>query len=382
MLKTKVIIITLEYPPLRGGAGVYSEELAYATVQSGIDLEIWSPIGSVQNHGIQLKPLPFCGSQSLVSSFKLILEIKKRLNQLSQPFILHVAEPGSLRAFVRFAWMLPKNIDFYVTIHGSELVRFTRFFLEAKWFRKFLARAKKIHVLSSYNQRELLSFCPESKTIICKFPGAPARRILPTSKRTESINPKVRILCVARIHPRKGQDYLLDIVGLLNQELQRKIDICFVGPVKNARFYQKLLNQEKDLICDVQFLGDLNDELLRIEYEKADIFALTSMPLLNSVEGFGFVYMEASAHGLPILANRVGGVEEAIQDGITGILVDPNNEKKIRSELERLINDSDERKRMGENGRFWASQHTWKKVAVNLFDKLLTRHPQRQDVID
>ena len=382
MLKTKVIIITLEYPPLRGGAGVYCEELAYAAVQSGFDIEVWSCKDSAQANGIKSIPLPFSGSQSLICSLKLILETKKRLNQLPTPFILHLAEPGSLRAFVRFSWMLPKNIDFYITIHGTELVRFTKFSLEGKRFRKFLARGKKIHVLSSYNERELLSFCPESKPIISKFPGAPARRILPTGKRTEKISPKVRILCVARIHPRKGQDYLLDIVGLLNQELQKKIEVCFVGPVKNTKFYQKLLNQEKDLICDVQFLGDLNDEHVRIEYEKADIFVLTSMQLAHSVEGFGFVYLEASAHGLPILANRVGGVEEAVQHGTTGILVDPNNVKKIRSELETLINDSDKRKRMGENGRLWASLHTWGKVAENLFGKLFTKHPQRQDVID
>ena len=77
-------------------------------VQSGFDIEVWSCKDSAQANGIKSIPLPFSGSQSLICSLKLILETKKRLNQLPTPFILHLAEPGSLRAFVRFSWMLPK----------------------------------------------------------------------------------------------------------------------------------------------------------------------------------------------------------------------------------------------------------------------------------
>ena len=55
------------------------------------------------------------------------------------------------------------------------------------------------------------------------------------------------------------------------------------------------------------FTGDLLDQELQQAYNEADFFALTSIPRTKSVEGFGFVYLEASAHGLPIIAHKTGG---------------------------------------------------------------------------
>lgn len=363
----KIILVTLEYPPKRGGAGVYCEELAYAAVQLGVDFEVWSPKGSAITNGIKTIPFPFRGSQGVICSIRLVLEINKRIKKQFKPFIIHVAEPACLRAFIRFDWLLDSETDFYATIHGSELDRFTKFSIERRNFRRFLTRAKKIHVLSSYNERKLVVFSPESKQSICKFPGAPARRILPDGKTPQKTVNTVRILCVARIHPRKGQDYLLDVIGGLKYDLQKKIELCFVGPIIKQSFYKKLLEQNKKLICKVKFLGDLTNQQLKSEYEKSDLFVLTSLALADSVEGFGFVYLEASAHGLPILANQVGGVEDAVQSETTGILLEPNNASKMRFELERLIKDSSLRQKLGENGRKWASQHTWKSVAQNLF---------------
>jgi phosphatidylinositol alpha-1,6-mannosyltransferase len=62
----------------------------------------------------------------------------------------------------------------------------------------------------------------------------------------------------------------------------------------------------------VRFLGNLPDAELDRVYAQADVFALTSIDHGHSVEGFGLVYLEASAHGLPVVAHRVGGVAEAV----------------------------------------------------------------------
>ncbi len=57
------------------------------------------------------------------------------------------------------------------------------------------------------------------------------------------------------------------------------------------------------------------DDRLGEIYAQADIFAMTSMPHRLSVEGFGLVYLEAGAHGLPVVAHAIGGVPEAVLDG-------------------------------------------------------------------
>ena len=96
----KIIILTYEYPPTRGGAGIYCEELGFAAANACFDLEVWSPLESSRSDELKDYPLPFKGSQSLCSSFRLMLEVRKRISQIHSPFLLHVAEPGAKSFFI------------------------------------------------------------------------------------------------------------------------------------------------------------------------------------------------------------------------------------------------------------------------------------------
>ena len=364
----KIIILTYEYPPTRGGAGIYCEELGFAAANAGFDLEVWSPFESSRSDELKDYPLPFKGSQSLCSSFRIMLEARKRISQIHSPFLLHVAEPGALRAFLRFRWFLKPLPPYLITIHGSELLRFTGNRFECRLFRKTLAESKSIHVLSSFNRRSLLQFCPAAKDLIKMIPGAPARKVLPTMIQGEKSEETVNILCVGRIHPRKGQDKLINAVNQLPEHLRKKTRLCFVGPVVDQSFYRSLEQDAKRSGCEIMFLGELSDGELREQYERADVFGLTSMPRKDSIEGFGFVYLEASSHGLPILAHRIGGVEDAVRHEETGLLVDPLSEADLCNSLERLVTDSELRAKLGENGKKWANHHSWRKVAEKLYE--------------
>ena len=178
----------------------------------------------------------------------------------------------------------------------------------------------------------------------------------------------VNILCVGRIHPRKGQDKLINAVNQLPERLRKKTQLCFVGPVVDQSFYRSLEQDAKRSGCEIMFLGELSDGELREQYERADVFGLTSMPRKDSIEGFGFVYLEASSHGLPILAHRIGGVEDAVRHEETGLLVDPLSEADLCNSLERLVKDSELRAKLGENGKKWANHHSWRKVAEKLYE--------------
>ena len=89
-----------------------------------------------------------------------------------------------------------------------------------------------------------------------------------------------------------------------------------------------------------RFLGRLADQHLL--HAAIDIFALPS-----HLEGFGIVYVEAALHQVPSVALRVGGVPEAVVDGLTGILVDPSRGELLSSALTRLAGDQKLRDRMG-----------------------------------
>ena len=95
---------------------------------------------------------------------------------------------------------------------------------------------------------------------------------------------------------------------------------------------------------------------------------MTSMPYRNSIEGFGLVYLEAAAHGLPIIANRVGGVEDAVSDGENGILVDPGDEPSLTKALNRLIENGNLREKMGAKGLAWSRSFSWHNAFKTLFE--------------
>jgi glycosyltransferase involved in cell wall biosynthesis len=86
---------------------------------------------------------------------------------------------------------------------------------------------------------------------------------------------------------------------------------------------------------------------------------MTSINHESSVEGFGLVYLEASAHGLPVVAHAVGGVPEAVVDGVTGLLVPPVNLPALTAAFQRLVTDAELRRTLGTNGQEWARRNCW-----------------------
>ena len=160
---------------------------------------------------------------------------------------------------------------------------------------------------------------------------------------------------------------LLQAVKALSDEKKANLTCWFAGPSTHKKYAKKLKEMSCSVGPKVKFLGDLSDEELRETYQQADIFALSSVPKPNSVEGFGFVYLEASAHGLPILANQTGGVEDAVLDGKTGLLANPKITGDLVEKLDQLLGEPGLRETLGKNGLEWASQHDWKKVANRLY---------------
>lgn len=372
MNKRLITLITHEYLPDRGGAGVYCEELASAANKAGHEIEVWAPRGSIQNDSFKVRHMPHKGSQDWTCSWSLLKFIK---NYRPFPDLVHLGDPGVLRAFIRFHWALKTCPTLVITIHGSELLKFTRNQLEKFLFLSLLKKTSRIHVLSKHNEQVLISIFPEIFKKIVRIPGAAARRVLPlddclNEEVSKSPDTEISLICVGRIHPRKGQLELINAIAGLSQKSKNKLKCYFAGPIIKQTYFKKLQEAASKSCCIVEFLGDLTDEELKNKYETADIFALTSIPQPKSVEGFGFVYLEASAHGIPILAHRTGGVEDAVKDEETGFLVDSGNHSGLIEKLEILINDERLREFMGRKGRKWAMKHTWSQVSKELYEKL------------
>jgi len=149
---------------------------------------------------------------------------------------------------------------------------------------------------------------------------------------------------VANLFPRKGYEYLLEALV----DVRKKIpDIhCVIVGEGDTGYQKQLMNlvNERALHSVVTFAGFQSNVL---EYMAAfDVVVLPSI-----LEGFGMVLLEAMAMGKPVVASRVGGIPEAVEDGVTGILVPPAHSRRLADALVALLENPGLRQSMGEAGR-------------------------------
>jgi glycosyltransferase involved in cell wall biosynthesis len=149
------------------------------------------------------------------------------------------------------------------------------------------------------------------------------------------------ILCVAHLYPRKNVATLLAAMTRLSN--QAVLRVVGTGP-DLARLERRA--RELGLDGRVEFLGHVAFDRLAGEYRRADVFCLPSRQ-----EGFGIVFLEAMAAGLPIVAARAAAVPEVVSDGESGILIAPDSPGDLAAALDRLLSDPEERRRLGEAGR-------------------------------
>jgi glycosyltransferase involved in cell wall biosynthesis len=155
---------------------------------------------------------------------------------------------------------------------------------------------------------------------------------------------KVRLLTVARLIGRKGHMKVLDA---LNELPNVNYTIVGSGPRKD-----ELMEEigKRGLSDRVKLILDAKDDDLPKIYAASDIFVMPAAKSEQDREGFGIVYLEAGLFALPVIATNQPGVDEAVVDGETGLLIDDNPAALVDA-LKRLIADSGLRARMGSKGR-------------------------------
>jgi len=366
-----VFVITHEFYPKRGGIATFTEEVALAGAALGHTLEIWAQRSLPAQEKIWpfiIRRLPLSGTHNLSCRFKIIIWLIRERRRLRHA-IVYLPEPGpmlALMALLPIRSFLPRRL--VLTFHGSEILRFHADPLTRWLTRRLIRHAYRISTLTHFTKNLLCERFPEASSKTFLTPGALRAEFAVRQYEPNTAAPgKVVVLTVGRLHPRKGQLLALQALQALPPELAARVEYWIVGNAVKPGYERILREAAARPGLTVRFLGALPDEELDRIYAKADIFALTSIDHGHSVEGFGLVYLEASAHGLPVVAHRVGGVAEAVVDGETGFLASPHHPAELTAAFGKLINDSELRNRMGSAGRDWARRNTWTRAAELLF---------------
>jgi phosphatidylinositol alpha-1,6-mannosyltransferase len=365
-----LFLITHEFYPKRGGIATFTEEMAKASVGLGMDVEVWAQ----QTNGnpekswpFRIRRMPLKGTHDLSCQFRLAYQLIRSRRKLRNATV-YLPEPGpmlTLMLLQRFNAFRPKHL--VLTFHGSEILKFYRNPFIRPMASRLIGYADRISVLTHYTRDLLLAHFPEAKDKILVTPGAIRSDFAVVNHKPAPESEKTIILTVGRIHPRKGQLITLESLRNLAPRFRSQIEYWIVGSCTKPAYKKTISDLAKSSDFPVRFFGDLPDDELSRIYERADIFAMTSVDHGSSVEGFGLVYLEAAAHHLPVVAHRVGGVAEAIVDGVTGLLVPPEHPAQLSAAFEKLISDKSYRETLGTAGHAWARRTDWQQSARVLF---------------
>lgn len=367
-----LILVTHEFFPHRGGIAVYAAEMGRAAAEMGYTVEVWAPALPSNTEEpawpFQIRRLSLVGDHSLLSQWRMARELLAHADRLNNA-TLYIPEPGPLLAMLLlqyFDTIRPARLT--LTFHGSEIQRLGSRRLLRWSTNHLLARTDRISVVSEYARHLLEKHFPSSAPKVVVTPGAlrPDLRLTQTSPAALP-GAKTIILTVARLNPRKGQLEVVNALKALPSAQRASLEYWLVGGHGKENYDRLLADAAATAGFAVKFLGDIPDDQLGSIYAQADIFAMTSMPHKHSVEGFGLVYLEAGAHGLPIVAHAIGGVPEAVVHDETGLLVAPGDLPGLTQAFARLLGDPPLRRRLGETGRARALARTWHDSALSLF---------------
>lgn len=181
--------------------------------------------------------------------------------------------------------------------------------------------------------------------------------------------PNGSILCVANFGAQKGHEVLITAFAAVAREVA-DARLVLVGDGELMPRIRSLV-ETKGLTERVKFTGRVDDVWPYLA--SASLFVLPSL-----YESLGIAVLEAMAAGLPVVGSRVGGVPELVRDGVTGVLVPPNDPGTLADAIVGLLQDTGRATRLGNAGKAAAQEYRMERMVesyLDLYDELIEHEP-------
>lgn len=358
-----VLVLASDFPPLRGGIQTWMFELARRLPDARVtvvapaspgdrafDAAAGVRVRRLRDLGLGRLPWLVClGAVTLVTCL------------LRRPTLIVCGHVLTAPAAVLPSRLL--GIPYVVFAYAWE-IRTTRW---RRLVRLVLRQAALVLAASHFTARSVLAHGVALDRVRILHPGVAPDRFASEADAgaASAARPTQTILTVSRLNERyKGHDTVIRALPLIRAKCP---DVRYVvaGDGRLLAFLEKLA------ACVgvgelVTFAGEVSDDRLPDVYRSADVVVQVSRESLagGGVEGFGIVCLEAAAVGKPVVAGRSGGLPEAVRDGVTGILVDPNDVGAVADAITSLLGDAPLVWRLGQAGRERAlREFTWDLMA-------------------
>lgn len=245
------------------------------------------------------------------------------------------------------------NLPYIVVVHGAEIVVPGRLPVSRQALSYVLCRAEHVIAGGRYPASEVRRLCGDQLAMTVIPPGVDTQRFMPlddshrASARDElGIGRDAQfVVGISRLVPRKGFDTLIRAAARLRVSHPRLV-VAIAG---SGRDRDRLARLARELNAPVRFLGRVSNEMLPKLYGCADIAAMLCRSRWGGLEqeGFGIVFAEAAACGIPQIAGDSGGAAEAVADGVTGrVVADPTDVQAVADAIHEILANDEMRNSM------------------------------------
>ncbi len=329
----KILIITLEYPPIIGGIATYVEQFARSLPSGSVVVLAPSDTGAQEHDaisGVTIVRHPLLFPRFLWPRWLRMFGVVRRIvkqEQIQAIHVHHILPVGYI------AWIMKKlfGIPYLIFSHGTDIAAAASYRFKRRTAMLVAKGAEQIIVNSQHLAERLWAAFPllqEKTTVLYPCPDAtfftaPAQSDIDALRSQYALEGKKVLLTIARFDEGKGFPHLIRVMPRILQQYPQVVWLI-IGDGTNEKREEIIQAIQKEQLQNiVRFVGKIPHDKLKAYYYLADMFVLLTHPdARGKEEGLGLVFLEAATAGLPVVAGKSGGVEEAVIHGQTGIVVD------------------------------------------------------------
>lgn len=385
----RVLVITYEFPPIIGGAGVYAHDLSIGLAKCGLQVDVATYSNGRDTHVLASELKARYGitlySFSPLKFFHFIqfAALVKKLVKNTDYDVIILSDARAKSTFALFSKYLfnnetTKSVSIF---HGNEV---NSFFEHPSLLLRILRIRPKLQALfhkqkclitvSVSEQKLWQDFLPDlqEKILLVRhgvneevFYKRTLEEVGELKEELKIPSGKRIILSTSRLVQMKGQDNLL---AAFSKIVAQRSDV-YLLIVGNGTYKNKLqvLCRSLDIEEYVEFRDAVERRVLSKYYSVADVFILIS----RFTEAFGLVYIEAAACGVPAISGNLGGVTDAVVNHHTGLVVDSFNVSELQKNIEYLLDNERERANLGQNAEVrFRRDFTSEVMARNLIESI------------
>ncbi len=371
----KTLILASEFPPIVGGISSYAYNLSLGLSASDVEIRVItfgnkSDLSNISNIKV-FRIAPFLNKKFIkiipLFFYTLLFGVYDKPNNILAMVWTH-------EGIVAFLVKKILGIKYFLMAHGSEVLKHKERGFVRRLMKAIFESAETICANSKFTKGLVFSLKLKLPDIAIAHPpisiaATPSDSDLNELNKKFDLGGKSVLLTVSRLVPRKGHAEVISALA----ELYSKYPHLRYVMTGEGLYIEKLkkIADEYGVRDRVIMTGFVSEQDLSLLYRRCDIYVSPSHEIYDDIEGFGMSLAEASAFGKPVIAGRSGGVEDAVVDGKTGLLVESPNVGCLVEGITRLLDDESLRLDLGSAGKEFVKNEFNSTIQGKKFLKIL-----------